>query len=312
VASSGGSPALRKPRAIAPGATLGIAAPGGPVNPDRLAEGRERLRAAGYGTLCLDDVTARRGYLAGEDVRRAKELMELAQDPRVDAIVCARGGYGCDRILHLLDAPALRAAAKPIVGYSDVTALLLWLRRRAGLVGFHGPMLERGADADPAAQEALLAHLAGRSPLPLVLCGRGLVGGAARGRLVGGSLTLVAASLGTPWELQARGAILLLEEVNEAPYRVDRMLQQLRAAGKLAGLAGVGIGDVSTCVDERYETGVLDVIEEVVRPLGVPLVVELPFGHLRSNATWPVGVRAELDGERGELRVLEHGVQGPR
>jgi muramoyltetrapeptide carboxypeptidase len=296
-------PALRKPRALAPGATLGIAAPGGPVDPDRVAEGCEALRAAGYRTLRRDDLGARRGYLAGDDARRAKEIMELAQDPRVDAIVCARGGYGCDRILPLLDAAGLRDAAKPIVGYSDVTALLLWLRRRAGLVGFHGPMLERGADADPGAREALLAQLAGRGPLPLVLRGRGGGGGAARGRLVGGSLTLVVASLATP------GAILLFEEVNEAPYRIDRMLQQLRAAGKLAGVVGVGVGDVSTCVDERYATRVEDVIGEVVRPLGVPLVTELPFGHVRANATWPVGVRAELDGDRGELRVLEHGVR---
>ncbi len=306
------SPALSKPRALAPGATLGVAAPGGPVNPDRVAEGCEVLRAAGYRTLHRDDLVARRGYLAGDDARRAKEIMDLAQDPRVDGIVCARGGYGCDRILHLLDAGALRAAAKPIVGYSDVTALLLWLRRRAGLVGFHGPMLERGADADPGALEALLLQLGGRASLPVVLRGRGRGGAAARGRLVGGSLTLVAASLATPWEVQTRGAILLFEEVNEAPYRVDRMLQQLRAAGKLAGVVGVGVGDVSTCVDERYATGVLDVIEEMVRPLGVPLVVELPFGHVRANAAWPVGARAELDGERGELRILEHGVRAAR
>jgi len=305
-------PRLRKPRALAPGATLGIAAPGGPVNPDRVVEGEEVLRAAGYRTLRRDDLCARRGYLAGDDARRAKEIMELAQDPRVDAIVCARGGYGCDRILPLLDAAALRDAAKPIVGYSDVTALLLWLRRRAGLVGFHGPMLERGADADPGAREALLVQLGGRGPLPVVLRGRGSGGGAARGRLVGGSLTLVVASLATPWEVDTRGAILLFEEVNEAPYRLDRMLQQLRAAGKLAGVVGVGVGDVSTCVDERYGTKVVEVIEEVVRPLGVPLVLELPFGHVRANATWPVGVRAELDGERGELRILEHGVRvGP-
>ncbi len=302
-------PTLRKPRALAPGATLGIAAPGGPVNPDRVAEGCEVLRAAGYRTLRRDDLCARRGYLAGDDARRAKEIMELAQDPRVDAIVCARGGYGCDRILPLLDAAALRDAAKPIVGYSDVTALLLWLRRCAGLVGFHGPMLERGADADPGAREALLAQLGGRGPLPVVLRGRGGGGGAARGRLVGGSLTLVLASLRTPWEVDTRGAILLFEEVNEAPYRVDRMLQQLRAARKLAGVVGVGVGDISTCVDDRYGTTVGEVIEEAVRPLGVPLVLDLPFGHVRANATWPVGVRAELDGDRGELRVLEHGVR---
>ena len=301
-------PRLAKPRAIAAGATLGIAAPGGPVDPDRLAEGEARLVAAGYRTLRRDDVVARRGYLAGDDARRAKELMELVQDPRVDAIVCARGGYGCDRILHLLDAHAVRSAAKPIVGYSDVTALLLWLRRCAGLVGFHGPMLERGADTDPGALESLLGQLAGSAPLPLVLAGRGSCRGTARGRLVGGSLTLLAASLATPWELDTRGAILLFEEVNEAPYRIDRMLQQLRAAGKLSRVVGVGVGDVSTCLDERYGARVEEVIEEAVRPLGVPLVQGLPFGHVRRNEAWPLGARAELDGDRGELRILEHGV----
>jgi len=301
-------PRLVKPRAIAPGATLGIAAPGGPVDPDRLAEGEARLAAAGYRTLRRDDVVSRRGYLAGDDARRAKELMELFQDPRVDAIVCARGGYGCDRILHLLDAAAVRSAAKALVGYSDVTALLLWLRRRAGLVGFHGPMLERGADTDPASLESLLAQLEGRSPLPLVLEGRGSGRGSARGRLVGGSLTLLAASLATPWELDTRGAILLFEEVNEAPYRIDRMLQQLRAAGKLSRVVGVGVGDVSTCVDERYGSNVEEVIEEALRPLGVPLVKGLPFGHVRRNHAWPLGVRAELDGDAGLLRILESGV----
>jgi muramoyltetrapeptide carboxypeptidase len=302
-------PPLRKARALAPGATLGIAAPGGPVDPDRLAEGEAVLRAAGYRTLRRDDLLARRGYLAGDDARRAKEILELAADPKVDAILCARGGYGCDRILPLLDPAALREAAKPLVGYSDVTALLLWLRRRAGLVGFHGPMLERGADVDPATLDLLLAQLGGRAALPVVLRGQGVSGGVVRGRLVGGSLTLVAASLATPWEVETRGAILLLEEVNEAPYRIDRMLQQLRAAGKLAGIAGLGVGDVSTCADPRYGMGALEVIEESVRPLGVPLVAGLPFGHLRENATWPVGVRAELDAERGELRILEHGVE---
>jgi muramoyltetrapeptide carboxypeptidase len=301
-------PRLAKPRAVAPGATLGIAAPGGPVDPDRLAEGEARLVAAGYRTLRRDDLLARRGYLAGDDARRAKEMMELVQDPRVDAVVCARGGYGCDRILHLLDAATVREAAKPIVGYSDVTALLLWLRRRAGLVGFHGPMLDRGADTDPASLEALLGQLSGGSALPLVLAGRAMGGGRARGRLVGGSLTLLAASLATPWELDTRGAILLFEEVNEAPYRIDRMLQQLRAAGKLTRVVGVGVGDVSSCVDERYGARTVDVIEELVRPLGVPLVLDLPFGHVRTNATWPLGVRAELDGDRGLLRILEHGV----
>jgi muramoyltetrapeptide carboxypeptidase len=302
---------LRKPRALRAGATIGIAAPGGPVEPERVVEGEGLLRKAGFRTWRRDDLTARCGYLAGDDDRRAEELMQLLTDPRIDAIVCARGGYGCDRILPRLDAEVVRAAAKPLVGYSDVTALLLWQQRCAGLAGFHGPMLEHGDALEPLALEALRAQLTGEVELPVVLRGSGRGGGRAEGPLVGGSLTLVAGSLGTPWEIETRGAILLLEEVNERPYRIDRMLQQLRAARKLDAVVGIGFGDLSTCVDDRYGASVDEVIEEQARALGVPCLTGLPFGHLRSNATWPVGGRATIDGASGELRILERGVEEP-
>jgi len=295
-------PALRKPRAVPPGATIGIAAPGGPVDPALLAAGEELLRGAGFAIRRRADLLARRGYLAGDDARRAREFMELVADSDVAAILCARGGYGCDRIIGRLDAEAVRAAAKPLVGFSDITALLLWQRRKAGLMGFHGPMLDRGDDLDPAALDTLVSQLTGTVPLPLVLRGEGRGGGAGRGRLTGGSLTLVTASLGTAWEIDTRGGILLLEDKAEHPYRIDRMLQQLRAAGKLEHAAGFGIGDVSTCLDSRYGTSVEAVIEEILQPLG------LPFGHVRANATWAMGARATIDGSSGEVRILEAGV----
>jgi muramoyltetrapeptide carboxypeptidase len=302
-------PRLKRPRALRRGATLGIAAPGGPVDRERLEAGEALLREAGFRIVRRDDLLAQQGYLAGDDTRRAKEIMQFVADPRVDGILCARGGYGCDRILHLLDAEAVRTAAKPLVGYSDITALLLWQRRCAGLMGLHGPMLDRGTDVEPAAFAALVAQLTGEAEVPTVLRGTGRGGGAASGRLVGGSLTLVAASLGTPWEIDTRGAILLLEDRGERPYRIDRMLQQLRGSGKLERARGVGLGDFSSCVDERYpEPSAESVIEEVVRALGIPFVTRLPFGHCRANFPWPVGARATLDGERGELRILEAGV----
>ncbi|MDH3211396.1 MAG: LD-carboxypeptidase [Myxococcales bacterium] len=302
-------PRLRRPRALRRGATVGIAAPGGVVDPERLEAGEALLRDAGFHTVRRDDLLARRAYLAGDDGRRAAEFMGLVADPRVDGIVCARGGYGCDRILPRLDPEAVRAAAKPLVGYSDVTALLLWQRRRAGLMGLHGPMLDRGADVDPAAFAALVAQLTGEAEIPVVLRGAGRGGGSARGRLVGGSLTLVTASLGTAWEIETKGAILLLEDRGELPYRVDRMLQQLRGAGKLERAAGVGLGDFSTCVDDRFpEASAESVIAEVLRPFGIPLVTGLPFGHRRENFPWPVGARATIDGDRGEVRILESGV----
>lgn len=279
------------------------------MDPEQLAEGEALLRSAGFRTLRRDDLLARKDYLAGDDERRAGEFMELVADARVDGIVCARGGYGCDRILHRLDPDAVRAAAKPLVGFSDITALLLWQRRRAGLMALHGPMLNLGSDLDPAAFAWLVAQLTGEAAVPGALRGAGRGGGFARGRLVGGSLTLVTASIGTSWEIDTRGAILLLEDRGERPYRIDRMLQQLRGAGRLDRVAGIGLGDFSSCVDERFPASTAEsVIEEMVKPLSVPLVTGLPFGHRRENFAWPVGARATIDGERGEVQILELGV----
>jgi muramoyltetrapeptide carboxypeptidase len=302
-------PRLIKPRALAPGATLAIAAPGGPVDPAKLAAGEALLRQVGFETLRRDDLLDRCCYLAGDDARRIDEFMQWVDDDRVDGIVCARGGYGCDRIIAHLDPERVRAAAKPLVGYSDITALLLWQRRCAGLMGFHGPMLDRGADVDPGAIATLAAQLRGEADLPLALRGEGHAGGRAAGRLTGGSLTLVAASIGTPWEIDTRGAILLLEDVGERPYRIDRMLQQLLGAGKLARLAGVGLGNFESCRDDRYpETEAQDVLLAALRPLAIPVVSGLPFGHLRANFPWPVGGRATIDGDAGEICVSEQGV----
>jgi len=288
---------------------LGIAAPGGPVNREQLEAGEALLRAAGFDVYRRDDLLACDGYTAGDDARRAAELMELVNNPDIAGIICARGGYGCDRILPTLDAGAFREAAKPLVGYSDVTALLLWQRRCAGLMGFHGPMLDRGDDLAGVALEHLIQQLTGESSFPLTLRGRALVDGRATGRIVGGSLTLLAASIGSPWELDTRAAILLLEDVGERPYRIDRMLQQLRSAGKFEGLAAIGVGKFESCVDERYPQPDVDtVIENALCPLGIPIVTDLPFGHVKLNYAWPMGGRATIDGTSGELLLLERGV----
>jgi muramoyltetrapeptide carboxypeptidase len=288
---------------------LGIAAPGGPVNRETLQSGVSMLRAEGFEIYQRDDLLACDGYLAGDDARRASELMELVNNPEVDGIICARGGYGCDRILPMLDAGAFRQAAKPLVGYSDVTALLLWQRRCAGLMGFHGPMLDHGADLSRAALDHLIQQLTREGTLPSTLPGRTLVGGRATGRLIGGSLTLLAASIGSPWEIDTRGAVLLIEDVGERPYRIDRMLQQLRAAGKFEGLAAVGVGTFEGCTDERYPQPDVDtVIENALRSLDIPIVCGLPFGHVEPNYAWPLGGRATIDGTNGELQLLEWGV----
>lgn len=300
---------LRRPRAVRPGGRIALVAPAGPLDPAKFEANRRALERLGFETVARDDILARDGYLAGSDERRAREFMEFVRDPEVDAILCARGGYGCHRIVERLDAAAVREAAKPLVGYSDVTTLLLWQRKQAGLLGIHGPMLEKKESLEGEGGSALVRTLQGTGPLPRY-AGRSLVSGWAEGRLVGGSLTVCVASLGTPWELDTRGAILMLEDVTELPYRVDRMLQQLRAAGKLASLAGVAIGAFTDCEDPRYpEWPVERLFREVFGGLGVPVVVDLPFGHGGQNRPWPFGGRAALDGDRGELEWLESAVR---
>ncbi|MFK7895035.1 MAG: LD-carboxypeptidase [Myxococcota bacterium] len=301
-------PSLRRPRAIRPGAKIGIAAPAGPLDPEVLAANRTALERLGFETYARPDILERDGYLAGSDERRAEELMELVTDDSVAAIICARGGYGCHRIVDKLDAKAFRAAAKPLVGYSDITTLFLWQRKQAGLLGIHGPMLEKKDALAGESGSALVRALQGTGPLPRYE-GQAVAGGWGEGRLVGGSLTVCVASLGTPWELDTRDAILMLEDVTELPYRLDRMFQQLRAAKKFDRLVGVALGAFTDCGDERYpECTVERLIEEVFVPLGVPVVTGLPFGHSGENRPWPFAGRGALDGARGELEILESAV----
>jgi muramoyltetrapeptide carboxypeptidase len=293
---------------LRPGGTIGIAAPAFPIDPKKLAAGEAMWREAGFQVRRREDLLNVDGFLAGDDARRSKELSDLISDPEIDVVVCARGGYGCHRIVSALDARRVRAARKPLVGYSDITTLLLWQRRCAGVVGFHGPMLEKGDHQAPEALAALVSLLTGASPGP-VLQGRGCGGGRAEGRLVGGNLVTLVASLGTPWEIDTRGAILLFEEIGERPYRIDRLLQQLRAAGKLDGVAGLGVGSLSGCDDSRYpRPSAEEVVSALVAPLRIPFVVGLPFGHGALNLAWPFGVRGRIDGELGTVEPLERAV----
>jgi muramoyltetrapeptide carboxypeptidase len=300
-------PRLVKPRAVRPGDCIAVAAPGFAVDPARLEAGAERLRSAGFRVCWRPDLLAQQGYLAGSDERRAAELMQWIDDASVAAIVCARGGYGAQRMVGGLDAARVRAARKPLVGFSDVTTLLLWQLRAAGLAGFHGPMFDRDAGPSDLELERLARALAGDPLPPLAGVGRG--GGRAEGRLVGGSLTLLAASLGTPFEIDTRGAILAFEEIGEKPYALDRDLSHLAAAGKLEAAAGFAVGSLLGCEDPKRATPTADqVVMEILGRRGKPLVTGLPFGHEQPNLVWPVGVRAALDGKRGELRLLEAGV----
>jgi muramoyltetrapeptide carboxypeptidase len=300
-------PRLVRPRALPRGGTVAIAAPAFWVEPARVYATAERLLGAGYQVTWREDVFARSGYLAGSAERRAAELMQWVRDDSVHAILCARGGFGCHHVIPRLSAREFRAARKPLVGFSDITTLLGWQREVAGLAGLHGPMCVRDDGPTPAEMRALLALLSGEKPAPLR--GRGGVRGRAEGPLVGGSLTLVADSLGTPWEIDTRGAILCLEEIGEKPYAIDRQLSHLHAAGKLDAAAGFAIGHLVGCTDpKRARPTALQVVHEHLGARGKPLVTGLRFGHVSPNLPWPVGIRGRLDGGKGELAVLEPGV----
>ena len=301
----GSAGTLHLPRPVMPGAIVGVCAPAGPVHEPTLEEGIRWLERAGYRVRCGEHLRARTGYLAGCDPDRVSDLRALVRDPEVGAIVLARGGYGIGRIVRDLDPREFSDSGKVIVGYSDATLLLSFLRERAGLASVHGPMLNR-TDTTPAARERLLAMLRGDKEGVPPLVGRVAKGGHARGPLVGGSLTLVVASLGTPWEVDTRDAILFLEDTGEQPYRIDRMLVQLRDAGKLRAAVGVAFGQLVECEGERYpEPLVTDVLRAVVTSeVQGPIVLDLPFGHVADNHALGVGVEAELDGKSGTLTLL--------
>jgi muramoyltetrapeptide carboxypeptidase len=293
-------PSLLKPRALRPGATLGVAAPGFAVDPASLAEGLALWREAGFHVQHREDLCARDGYLAGDDARRLGELKALVADRRVDAILCARGGYGCDRILHRLDPARFRAARKPLIGYSDITALLDAFAGRAGLVSVHGPMAEgrlaRGAIAfDP---DSFLRIVCEPVPFGTIAApqARTLQPGEARGVLRGGTLTQIAALLGTPWAfVAAEPTILFVDDVNERPYRLDRLLWQLRAAGVFDGVSGVVLNELPGCDEPDGSVTALDAVRHALAGFDGPIVAGVPSGHTAGvMITLPIGVQVTL------------------
>jgi muramoyltetrapeptide carboxypeptidase len=271
-----------------------------------LDAGLDWLSAQGHPLVLAKNLRARAGYLAGSDDERREDLLSLVRDPSVAVILCARGGYGVGRILHSVSAAELREARKLVVGYSDATTLLAFLHSCAGLASLHGPMLER-EDVTPEARARQLALMRGEPAGLASLSGRPVRAGVVEGPLVGGNLKLVQASIGTPWQVDARGAILFLEEVSEAPYALDRALVHLREAGVLEGVRGVALGQLVRCESERYPgASAGEAVREVLgSAVDGPLVEDLPFGHVADNHALGVGVRARLDGARGELMLLE-------
>jgi muramoyltetrapeptide carboxypeptidase len=313
-----------KPPALKPGDTIAFVAPAGPAEAKPVQEYAAQLEKAGYRVLIPKGLEQRKtGYLAGTDDERADELNVAIRDPKVRAIFPVRGGYGLTRILDRVDYAALKKDPKIVTGFSDLTALHLAIAREVKMISFHSPMPMANlwkaekpeyAFAASSFRRAVFAdgYKKGDEGYSITVPENTklvkLTGGKARGRLLGGNLTLISATLGTPYAIQAKGAILLIEDVDEAPYRVDRMLSQLRLAGVLKEVAGVVVGSFTNkTAAEVSETD--RVLREYLTPLKVPVIMNFPLGHVPLNTTLPHGALAELDADSLTLKLLENPVR---
>ncbi|WP_319463335.1 LD-carboxypeptidase [Micromonospora sp. RTP1Z1] len=297
-----------RPPVLRPGDTVMLVSPSGPTRPERVARGVELLTGWGLRPVLAPNAYARQGYLAGGDERRAADLNTAFADPEVRGVLCTRGGYGAQRVVDLIDMAAVRRDPKVVAGFSDITALQFALWRGARLAGVHGPGAAWLDERTPLhSAESLHAALMTTEPVTVAAVAAeetfGVrVPGRAVGPLLGGNLCLITASIGTPDMPDLTGAVLLVEEVQEPPYKVDRMLTQLRRCGALDGVAGVAVGQFTDCAD-GWETTVADVLGERLGDLGVPVLGGLPIGHGVGQLTVPVGTRAVLDADAGTLTV---------
>jgi muramoyltetrapeptide carboxypeptidase len=289
------------PKKLAAGSLVQIVAPSSPFDRERFDVGRELIEAH-YRTRFADDLFARQGFLAGSDDARLEALREALADPDVAAIVAARGGYGATRLLPMLELEPVRRAAKWLVGFSDVTALhALWAR--AEVCSIHGPMVASLSDAPEVVRAAWFALLEGEPPPALRDLSR-VQPGTARGRLLGGNLTVLAALVGTPYMPDLQGAVLLLEDISERPYRIDRALTTLLSAGALRNIAGVLLGQFAQCDAGPDGTSVLSVLSERLATLNVPVAANAPVGHVPDNVPVLLGAQVELDADAGWLHFV--------
>lgn len=297
---------LTPPPLLAAGARVALVSPAGPLAGERdVAMAIEQAKSLGWTAVVGAHALARHGYFAGRDADRLEDLNTAIADDDVDGIWCLRGGYGAMRILDGIDYYALKRRPKPLIGYSDITALHAAVQAKCGLVSFHGPTA-RSRLVEFTRTSLRRAVVEGADPCGDAPEATTLHGGKASGRLVGGNLALVAALCGTPYAVDLDGAIVVLEDVNEPVYRIDRMFQQLLLCGGLQRCAGVVLGRFTHMPDGGRDEGrtLGDVFTEVAAALRVPCITNAPLGHIDAQWTIPLGRLAELDADRCTLHVI--------
>jgi muramoyltetrapeptide carboxypeptidase len=310
------------PPALKKGSTIGITAPASGVDNGEIQEGIALLKASGYSIVLGNTLTRKYGYLSAPDTERAAEFMEFVERPDIDCILCARGGYGVMRILPMLDFGVIRSNPKIIIGYSDITALLVAITKLSNVITYHGPVASSTFDSFTVDyfKKALCKHVSDENIVsgtdefkPITFSDSRMItltDGVAKGRLTGGNLSMIVATLGTPYEIDTKDSLLFLEDIAEEPYRIDRMLTQLWLAGKLQQCSGIILGQFKNCEAKRipgFEVSfsLQEVLESRITSLGIPAVHGLPIGHVKSKMTIPLGVMAELNAAGKSFTILE-------
>jgi muramoyltetrapeptide carboxypeptidase len=289
---------VRPPR-LKSGDTIGIAAPAGPFDPEKFKRGKTILESMGFQTSFNEGVFQKHGFLAGTDTQRADQVNRLFADSTVQAIACARGGYGSMRILSFLDYEMIQKNPKIFLGFSDISALLSVFYDQCGLVTFHGPVVTTLASATEKTVMAMKAVLTSNEPLELTPeNGMVIKTGMCSGRMAGGNLTTLCHLVGTSFAPNFKGKILLLEDVGEMPYRIDRMLTQLKLAGCFNGIAGLILGAFKEC---GHQSEVIDIFKDRFEDSDIPILAGFGMGHGEHNLTIPMGLSATLDTESKKL-----------
>ncbi|MGV7221168.1 MAG: S66 peptidase family protein [Nitrospinales bacterium] len=302
-----------KPARLKKGDAIGVVAPAGPVDYTQLDKGLNIIRQMGLNPVSGKHILSRSGFLAGTDEERAEDLMSMFRDPKIKGIFCARGGYGVNRILPLLDSKIIRKNPKIVVGSSDITFLLLYLQKKCSLIAFHGPLVAASfGSRKMRLSEGWLWNMLSSKPGAKKVStsmARVLKAGKAEGQLAGGCLTLQCRSLKTPYEINTDEKILLIEDVNEPAYRIDGMLWQLRQAGKFKNVQAVIFGEMVNCKFNSDQKGTLDeMITDFFKSDSFPVIINCPVGHGKEIWTLPLGVGAKLNTKTKSLTLDSCGV----
>ncbi|HYM43875.1 MAG TPA: LD-carboxypeptidase [Steroidobacteraceae bacterium] len=297
--------AFQHPPALVPGARVAVVAPASAFDRPSF-EGGLAVIAARYDVHHGAALFERHRYLAGSDSRRLSELTDALLDPEIRGVFCARGGYGATRLLQYLGSVKL-AGPKPLVGFSDITALHLWLQSR-GVASIHGPVLTQLPQLPVATHQRLFALLESSSPAAALRATDTYVPGVAEGPLLGGNLSVVTRMLGTPWLASLDGAILLLEDLGERPYRLDRMWTHLALAGVFSRVRGIALGSFTNCEERDADYSAADVLRDLAVATGLPCAAGFPIGHGVMNEPVPLGTRVRLDAAGRSLEFLEAAV----